>query len=165
MKILDYQRNVDTRLINKCADYITMEDIESFCSMYIKRELDGAYVYLTAPVLVCMALDGRWKVVKNICDKFPLVDYSGWTPWLRKQEKYRKLSHLCLVDKYLTCHSVYEEINTMEALLMSNIDDFRWVEAFNDKVQIRKEMSKKFISVDKITKLKYEAMSSVCDIA
>ena len=72
---------------------IKMEDIEQFYTTMLRRK-DGYMITLTAPLLVCMALQGEVDSIISLLDKFPLAYKDGWTAELLEHNTYQRESYL-----------------------------------------------------------------------
>ena len=114
---------------NRFQDYksITMSEIETFYNAGIVRQT-GTAVFITAPLLVCMALYGQVDEISYLLARFPLVDVSGWTPELDEEEGKQEKSYFCVIDSSGNC--VFEKKEKPEllyALAWSEIhgDEFR----------------------------------------
>lgn len=106
------------------VDQVSMTDLETYYNTFLVSKNRKLWVSMRAPLLVCMALHGEQSKIIQLMRKFPLIDSSGWTPELEKEEE---IQHKCLVmaqkgqsEELITRNGI---ISTTFAFALSDCDD------------------------------------------
>lgn len=80
------------------TDEFNMLNMEKFYSTSVRRK-NGTILYITAPLLICMAFHGEMNRIHWLLSRYPLLGKDGWTPDLIEQNNDLSLAQLIMVDE------------------------------------------------------------------